>query len=718
MCSYDSTSPATGSGHGVATLLIKCHTRNFQNRKFSIFFMLTATAPRISLTTCLVIFISVLSQGQKTIKGKVFNKTTQQPISYANIGVLNSNVGTISNPDGSFSIYIPERLLNDTLLFSSIGFGKKVIALKLLAQEKDHAIYLNEKIVSLKPVIISSNKEKNKTFELGNRSVRGGVLETDTNYAGRALALLIDNKEQKGFRFPAYIEKARLRIFRNNLKSFKFRIRLNDVDSITGQPGEDLLTESIVMESTMRNGWLTFDLSRLNHEVAKPFFVAFEQILDLNDRIAIANEYRDFIAKHPDRLKTDTVEIAGRKEVVQTFTRGGIDLAGTFIAINSSKPAAEEYVCFVRETSFGEWKRVRGIVTATVTLSTQLNAGGNVNTDPPCKESIAICEASKMCAAFMDEHSMNGLQISVSKKNKLVWSGAFGYADAINHIPVTDSTKFRINSISKSMTSLALIKLVSENKLDLDAPVQNYVAGFPAKQYPITTRQLAGHLAGLRDYNENDLADYIRTEHFDNATGAISIFRNDTLLFKPGNQFHYSVFGWNLIGAIIEGISGETYAGYMAKNIWKPLKLQHTLEDDIKIKITNKSKCYDATGQENDLGDLSYKYPAGGLLSTSTDLIKMGNEILHGTYIDPKFKPLLFQTQYTTGKQETGYGLGWYIGKDKNGHRIWYHSGDSFSGSSHLLIYPDDDMVISFLANSQEGAAFDIQHIGELFYKN
>ncbi|MBS1680099.1 MAG: serine hydrolase [Bacteroidetes bacterium] len=61
--------------------------------------------------------------------------------------------------------------------------------------------------------------------------------------------------------------------------------------------------------------------------------------------------------------------------------------------------------------------------------------------------------------------------------------------------------------------------------------------------------------------------------------------------------------------------------------------------------------------------------------------------------------------------------MGWYVGKDKNGHRYWHHSGDGFSCSSHLLIYPDDDLVLAFVANGQEGAAFDMEKIAELFYK-
>lgn len=668
----------------------------------------------------IVLLSSLNTFGQKTLKGSILNSTTKEPIQFANIGLRKSNVGTISNQDGSFSLYVPTKFLSDTLLVSTVGYANKIIPLRYLFEKDNTVIFLNEKIVALSPVIVSSKKEKPNIFELGNADFKGGVLQTDTLYSGRSVSLLIENTEsniKNGITLPAFIEKAKLRIFRNNLTSFKYRIRLNDVDKLTGQPGEDLLNKSIVMQSSMKNGWLEFDLSDLNLEIDRPFFITFEQLLDLTDRTLIANDYNKFLAEHPNKIQIDTLEVDGRKEIRKIFKGGGIDLMGTFIGIAVSKTATEKYTSYVRETSFGEWKKVRGIVAATVTLSNYPNIPSNKNDENECKDNLAVCKAEKICRDFVDQNGVNGMQVCVSQKNKIIWCNNFGYADIINKIYVSDSTKFRINSISKSLTSLALIKLVSEGKLDLDSPIQKYIPEFPKKSFPITTRQLAGHLAGFRDYDENNLNDYIRTEHYDNSTQALKIFENDTLLFKPETKFHYSTFGWNLIGVIIEKVSGKDYLTYMTENIWKPLGLDATCGDNVKSKISNRSKFYDVTGEENELGDLSYKYSGGGLLSTSKDLIKIGNEILYGSYFDTKSKKSLFQTQHTSDNKETGYGLGWYIGNDKNGHRIWYHSGDSFSGSSYLLIYPDDNLVVSFLANSQIGTTFDIEQIGELFYQ-
>ena len=395
--------------------------------------------------------------GQIIVNGKILNRDTKEAIAYANIGIPNENIGTISNLDGSFSLVVPKKFENDSLLFSALGFGRKFIPIKPINKNRSLVIYLVEKVTVLESITIKEKKEKNKIFILGNRKVKGGVLETDTTYSGRAMSLLIENKLQKDLSFPLYLVNARLRIYRNNLKSFKFRVRLNEIDTLTGLPGEDILQKSLVMDSSMKNGWLEFDFSGLKQQVVKPFFLTFEQLIDRNDKEAITNGYREWLRKYPERLKTDTVVFEGKKQVRHTFIRNGIDLPGTFIGISGS---TDRYSCFVRETSFGEWKKVRGIISATVTVSNQVYTVKNEMKDNPCDD-LVRCRVEKICRDFMDDTGLDGLQLSVSVGNKRKLSLALGYADIENGISTTDSTRFRINSISKAMTSAALIKLVS-----------------------------------------------------------------------------------------------------------------------------------------------------------------------------------------------------------------------------------------------------------------
>ncbi len=326
---------------------------------------------------------------------------------------------------------------------------------------------------------------------------------------------------------------------------------------------------------------MEFDFSKLNFLVTKPFYIAVERILTSSDRERVARGYQEFIRKHPSRLKIDTVLVDDKKQVRERLGWSGIDLPGTFIGIANNKKIEERNVCYTRKTSFDKWEKVKGILSATVTLSNQplsVEVKTQTSKEKPCKEKTPECKSTLLCQKFLEDTNVNGLQLCVSVKGETKLSKGFGLADVENNLPVTTATKFRINSVSKAVTSVALIKLTSENKLDLDAPIQKYVPSFPEKKYIITTRQLAGHLGGIRDYygNMSDLRDLVRNEHYHNSTDAIKIFENDSLVYKPGDRFHYSSFGWNLIGAVIEGASGQKYLDYMEQTIWKPVGMLNT----------------------------------------------------------------------------------------------------------------------------------------------
>jgi hypothetical protein len=324
------------------------------------------------LTLLIIIFSTFLTFGQKTIVGKILSQTTKEPIPFANIGVINSNVGTLSNLDGTFSIIIPQKLITDSLTFRSLGFYGKSISVNQLESRKEFTVYLNEKATLLSTVIITAKKIKYKKIELGNRVYTSGNYEPDTTYAGRSVALLIDTKNipnQKSF--PVYLKKASLCIFRNNFESFKFRVRINKYDSLTGKPGVDLIDQSIIEESSMQLGWLDFDLSKLNFRVTGPFFVTFEQLLDSKHRTSIAMGFRDILRSHPEWFRSDSISFDGKKQYSIKLERGGIELPGTFIGASYAKSEIDKYSCYVRKTSLGEWYKIPAIMAATVTLSGQ-----------------------------------------------------------------------------------------------------------------------------------------------------------------------------------------------------------------------------------------------------------------------------------------------------------------------------------------------------------
>lgn len=136
--------------------------------------------------------------------------------------------------------------------------------------------------------------------------------------------------------------------------------------------------------------------------------------------------------------------------------------------------------------------------------------------------------------ALVDSHravvKIPGMSVSVAVHGKIVWSQGFGFADVENRTMVTPLTKFRIGSVSKTLTASALALLYEQGKLDLDAPVQTYVPAFPTKRWPISTRQVAGHLAGIRHYRN---LEFLMAKKFDSVTESLEIFKDDTLLLNP-----------------------------------------------------------------------------------------------------------------------------------------------------------------------------------------
>lgn len=313
--------------------------------------------------------------GQIRVQGWVVD-ALQKPIAYVNIGIVGSTVGTTSNPDGTFEIAIPDQYRNDSLIFSALGYQpKKFVAGSLYEWQ---TIVLDEKRVLLQTITVSTTRAKPLRWELGNDQFKGGVIQGDTATAGATTALLIDGRRAKSdFSFPAYVEKVRVRIFRNNLEEFTLRVRLLSVDSLTGQPGVDLLYQSMVQSSRMRSGWLELDFSSLRHVITRPFYLAVERIVTKTDRQRTAQAYRQFILDNPKKVDIDTVWVDGSKKVRQILKGAAIDLPATFIAIEPTKAGVEEWVGYTRETPFAPWKKVRGILTATVVLATQIPGSKN-----------------------------------------------------------------------------------------------------------------------------------------------------------------------------------------------------------------------------------------------------------------------------------------------------------------------------------------------------
>jgi len=313
-----------------------------------------------------------------------------------------------------------------------------------------------------------------------------------------------------------------------------------------------------------------------------------------------------------------------------------------------------------------------------------------------------------------------GFSVAVAIDGKIVYSEGFGYADLEQRVPAWPTTKFRIGSVSKSLTSAALMKLVEEGKLDLDAPVQKYVPSFPDKGALIAPRMLAGHLAGIRHYKDDEF--YIQ-KHYATVLEGLAIFENDPLVSPPGTKFNYSSYGFNLLSAVIEKACAESFLSCMQDLVFTSLGLRSTVPDQPAELIEQRSRFYEreksAPLHNATYVDNSYKWAGGGFLSSAEDLVRFGSALLQPGYLRKESLALLFTSQKTKSGEETGYGIGWFVGKSKSGQRIYQHSGGSVGGASQLILYPDERLVVAMICNySTEGNSWkfeEVQSLGEAF---
>src|ERR1035438_8325076 len=309
---------------------------------------------------------------------------------------------------------------------------------------------------------------------------------------------------------------------------------------------------------------------------------------------------------------------------------------------------------------------------------------------------------------FMASTHVPGVSIGVVENGEYEWASGFGLADVENNAPASEHTLFRLASISKPLTAVGAMELVERGQLDLDAPVQKYCPAFPQKQAPISTRQVMGHLGGIRHYksgeNQADLEGG-NTKHFDNPIQAgLDFFKNDPLVADPGTHFHYSTQGYTLVGCVMEGASGAKYLDFMRQNVLVPAGMDHTHADDRFAIIPYRTRFYQKTEsgavQNADFLDSSYKIPGGGWLSSAEDMARFEVAILNDKLIKRSTRDLMWTPLKPSDGSKDGYGLGWGSGNE-GGIASVGHNGGQQGTSTAFTIAPAQRAGVVVLTNME-----------------
>lgn len=307
-------------------------------------------------------------------------------------------------------------------------------------------------------------------------------------------------------------------------------------------------------------------------------------------------------------------------------------------------------------------------------------------------------------ATQMSRNSIPGVSIAIAAGSQLRWAAGYGMADLENFVPVTPLTKIRLGSISKPITAIAVMQLVEQGKMDLDGEIQRYVPSFPKKQWPVTVRQLLGHLGGVRHYRGDD--EEASTRHYTDRMEPLKIFAGDPLVIEPGTKYSYTTYGFNLLGAAVETASGEKFLDYVQVHIFQPAGMDHIRDDNTLAMIPHRARGYRLTANgdiENcGLADTSNKVPGGGFISTASDLVKFALAVNGGTLVKKETVELMFTSQHTRDGKPTGYGLG-FRSDQLEGRKRAAHAGGQQGISTLLVLYPGEGVAVAIMVNL-EGA--------------
>jgi len=256
--------------------------------------------------------------------------------------------------------------------------------------------------------------------------------------------------------------------------------------------------------------------------------------------------------------------------------------------------------------------------------------------------------------------------------------------------------------------AVSVMELWERGKLDLEAPVQKYCPAFPQKESPITTRELMGHLGGIRHYKTNPQEDLEggNTKHFDNGIEAgLKFFENDPLVAQPGTHFHYSTQGYTLVGCAIEGASGEKYTDYVRESVFAPAGMVRTQADNRFAIIQYRTRFYskDESGAvvNADFLDSSYKVPGGGWLSSAEDMARFEVAMLNDKLVKRATRDIMWTPQKPSDGSADVYGLGWGTGSMSGVLRVG-HSGAQQGCSTSIILAPDKGAGVVVLINMDD----------------
>ena len=298
----------------------------------------------------------------------------------------------------------------------------------------------------------------------------------------------------------------------------------------------------------------------------------------------------------------------------------------------------------------------------------------------------------------MQDKNLPAFSIALVDDQKTVWAQGFGSADPDAKIAATPETVYRIGSVSKLFTDMAVMQLVERGELDLDAPVQKYLPNFhPHNPFgkPITLRQLMSHRSGL--LREPPVGNYFDSSG-PSLEAMVESLNDTTLVYPPETHTKYSNAGVAVVGYVLEKRSGEPFATYLQHAVLDPAGLRDSAFRPEPHLIDRLAKAYmwsyDGLFFRAPTFELGMA-PAGSMYSTVFDLGRFlsvlfnGGRGAEGQVLKPETLQAMWTPQFAKPGEKTGYGIGFHI-TQMDGRREVGHGGAIYGFATQLAALPDE----------------------------
>ncbi len=325
---------------------------------------------------------------------------------------------------------------------------------------------------------------------------------------------------------------------------------------------------------------------------------------------------------------------------------------------------------------------------------------------PPASEFETWVDA--LAAETLRDGLVPSVSIAIARGQNTVLEKTYGRADIENNVPAGNDTIYRIASITKQFTAAAILRLVEQGRVDLDADITKYIPEFHTRGKHITIRQLLNHTSGIQNItNLPALDSKVRLDLTD--AEILAIFQDEPLNFQPGANFLYNNSGFNMLAMVIERISGQSITEHLQRSMFEPLGLRSTSVCDETRVVPHRAHGYIvAKGQLLNAPFISHDLPkgAGNLCSTAHDLVLWAQALGSGKVVSPESYKVMTTPGTLGDGRPIGYGLGLFL-SEFGGQVEISHGGDFGSFTAFLAWYPAENVAIAVLQNSQSAPAFD-----------